>query len=175
MRSTGIPPERQSTLLILHMDATARQVCMFNSADDTFMTGCDVRLVTRALRDYFQPATFDRIFTQMGRFMSYTRTERPIEKFLMVFGILRQKAEKLLFPSGGRFGDLFICFQCIKAARLKPNERTLLMASLGGSVDFSRMKLQLRQLFHHPNSATKEDVFSMTEETAASPGGGFIV
>ena len=32
------------------------------------------------------------------------------------------------------------------------------------------MKQQLRQLFHHPNSVTKEDVFSMTEETAASPG-----
>ena len=38
------------------------------------------------------------------------------------------------------------------------------MASLGGSVDFSRMKQQLRQLFHHPNSVTKEDVFSVAEE-----------
>ena len=93
LRSTDIPPERQSTLLILHMDPTARQVCMFNSAEDTLMTGCDVHLVMRALRDYFQPETFDRIFTQMGRFMSYTRTEQPIEKFLMEFGILRQKAE----------------------------------------------------------------------------------
>ena len=44
------------------------------------------------------------------------------------------------------------------------------MASLGGSVDFSRMKQQLRQLFHQSNSATKDDVFSMAEETTASPG-----
>ena len=100
------------------------------------MAGCDVQLVMQALRDYFQPDTFDRILTQMDRFMSYTRTEQPIEKFLMEFGILRQKAEKLMFPSGGRFEDLFVCFQCIKAARLTPNQRTLLMASLGGSVDF---------------------------------------
>ena len=134
------------------------------------MTGCDVQLVMRALRDYFQPDTFGRIFTQMDRFMTYTRTEQPIEKFLMEFGILRQKAEKLMFPSGGRFEDLFVCFQCIKAARLTPNQRTLLMASLGGSVDFSRMKQQLRQLFHQSNSVTKEDVFSMAEETTASPG-----
>ena len=73
-----------------------------------------------------------------------------------------------MFPRGGRFGDLFVCFQRIKAARLKPNERTLLMASLGGSVDFSRMKQQLRQLFHHPNSVTKEDIFSVAEEKPVS-------
>ena len=111
LRSTDVPAERQSTLLILHMDPTARQVCMFNSEEDTLMTGCDVQLVMRVLRDYFQPDTFDRIFTQMDRFMSYVRTEQPIEKFLMEFGILRQKAEKLMFPGGGRFEDLFVCFQ----------------------------------------------------------------
>ena len=32
------------------------------------------------------------------------------------------------------------------------------MASLGGSVDFARMKQQLRQLFRPPNSVTKEDI-----------------
>ena len=62
LRSTGIPPERQSALLILHMGPTARQVCMFNSEEDALMAGCDVQLVMRALRDYFQPETFDRIF-----------------------------------------------------------------------------------------------------------------
>ena len=41
------------------------------------------------------------------------------------------------------------------------------MASLGGSVDFPRMKQQLRQLFHHPKSVTKEDVFSVAEELQA--------
>ena len=44
------------------------------------------------------------------------------------------------------------------------------MASLGGSVGFARMKQQLRQLFHHPNSATKEDIFSVTEEKSVSRG-----
>ena len=52
-RSTDIPPERQSALLILYKDPTARQVCMFNSAEDTLMAGCDVQLVMQALRDYF--------------------------------------------------------------------------------------------------------------------------
>ena len=44
------------------------------------------------------------------------------------------------------------------------------MASLGGSVDFARMKQQLRQLFHRPNSATKEDIFPVTEEKPVSRG-----
>ena len=163
-RSTDIPVERQSTLLILHMDPTARQVCMYNAGGDTLMAGCDVQLVMSTLRDYFQPDTFDRIFTQMGRFMSYVRTDQPIEKFLMEFGILRQKAEKLMCPSGGGFEDLFVCFQCIKAARLKPNDRLLLMASLGGTVDFTHLKQHLRQLFNHPNSVTKEDIFQVMED-----------
>ena len=101
VRSTDVPTERQPALLILHMDPTARQVCMYNSGGDTLMAGCDVQLVMRTLRDYFQPDTFDRIFTQMGRFMSYVRTDQPIEKFLMEYGILRQKAEKLMCPAGG--------------------------------------------------------------------------
>ena len=75
-----------------------------------------------------------------------------------------------MFPAGGGFGDLFICFQCIKAARLKPNEKTLLMASLGGSVEFNRMTKQLRQLFRSPNSTTKEDISPAIEERSPPQG-----
>ena len=137
------------------------------------MAGCDVQLVMRTLRDYFQPDTFDRIFTQMGRFMSYTRTEQPIEKFLTEFGALRQKAEKLMFPAGGGLEDLFICFQRIKADRLKPDDRTLLMASLGGTVDFARTKQQFRQLFKEKEDmfpVTEEDIFPVMEEKPVSRG-----
>ena len=132
------------------------------------MAGCDVQLVLQTLRNYFQPDTFDRIFTQMDRFMSYVRTDQQIEKFLMEFGILRQKAEKLMCPAGGGFEDLFICFQCIKAARLRPNDRILLVASLGGSVDFARVTQHLRQLFTQP-AATKEDIFPVMEEMSGTP------
>ena len=62
LRSTDVPAERQSALLILHMDPTARQVRMFNSEEDALMAGCDAQLVMRALRDYFQPETSDRFF-----------------------------------------------------------------------------------------------------------------
>ena len=143
---------------------------MYNSGGDTLMAGCDVRMVMQTSRDYFQPDAFDRVFTQMDRFMSYVRTAQPVEKFLMEFGIPRQKAEKHMFPAGGGFEDLFICFQRIKAARLKPNEKTLLMASLGGSVEFNRMTKRLRQLFHSPNSLTKEDISPVIEEKSPPQG-----
>ena len=39
---------------------------------------------------------------------------------------------------------LFICFQRIKAARFEPKDRVLLMASLGGTVDFARVTQHLR-------------------------------
>ena len=37
-------------------------------------------------------------------------------------------------------------------------------------MDFCRMKQQLRQLSHHPNSVTKGDIFSLTEEKSVSRG-----
>ena len=123
------------------------------------MTGCDAQLVLRALRDYFQPETFDRIFTQMDRFTSYTRTEQPIEKFLMEFGILRQKAAKLMFPTGCRFEDLFICFQCTKAARLTFEDGALLMAQRQDTFDGQPRRVGgFRQ-----NEATASPIISPTQ------------
>ena len=122
---TEIPPDRQATLLILHMDPTARQICTFSGAD-VLMAGGDVIMVIQALRDYFRPDAVDRVFTQMEKFHSNARTTQPIEKFLIGFGILRRKAEKHMYPAGGGFPDIFICFMCIKAAQLKPAEKTLL-------------------------------------------------
>ena len=82
-----------------------------------------VRMVLQTLQDYFQPDAFGRIFAQMERFTSYALADQPFEKFLMEFGIPRQQAEKHMFPAGGGFQDLFLCFQCIKAARLNPMRR----------------------------------------------------
>ena len=69
---------------------------------------------------------------------SHVRTDQPVEKFLMEFGILRRKAEKHMFPAGGGFPGVNICFLCIRAAQLKPTERTLLVASTAGNNEFTR-------------------------------------
>ena len=76
-----------------------------------------------------------------------------------------------MFSAGGGFQDLFICLQCINAARLKPNEKTLLMASMGGNVEYVRMTKQLRQLFQAPNAVYKEDVLQVPEAPALMKGG----
>ena len=137
---------------------------MFSGAD-VLMEGCDVMLVVQVLRDYFQPDAVDRIFTQAEKFQSYVRTDQTIEKFLMEFGILRWKVEKHMFPTGGGFPDIYICFLRIKAAQLKRRGRTLLMASLGGQIDFTRASKQLRQLFQPTNlAATTEPPPPQTED-----------
>ena len=59
--STDIPMEKRATLLILHMDATARQVCLYTGGDP-LMEGDDVATVTQALRDYFQPDVSGQVY-----------------------------------------------------------------------------------------------------------------
>ena len=51
------------------------------------MEGDNVMTASQALRDNFQPDAIDRIFKQVGKFMTYKRTDQTIEKFLMEFGI----------------------------------------------------------------------------------------
>ena len=162
--SAEISPERRSALLILHMGPAARQVCVFSGAD-VLMEGCGATLVAQASRDYFQPDAADRVFAQAARFQSYVRAGHTIGKFLMGFGIFRRKVEDHMFPIGGGFPDIYICLLRIKAAQLKPREKTLLMASLGGQIDFARLSKQLRQLFQPTNSAAKEAILRVTTES----------
>ena len=84
------------------MGATERQVCLA-SRGDTLMEGDDVMRVAHTLRGYLQTDAVDRVSTQVGKFMSRVRTDQPIEKFRMEFGILRRKAETHMFPAGGAF------------------------------------------------------------------------
>ena len=79
--SADILPEKRPTVLILHMDPAARQVCMWSGAD-ALMEGGDVMLVAQALRDYFQPDAAGRIFTQVEKFTSYVRAYQTVGKFL---------------------------------------------------------------------------------------------
>ena len=131
------------------MDATARQVALF-SGGDSLMDGDDVRMVFQTSRDYFQPHAVDRIFAQVDKFTSYVRTDESIEIFLMEFGIFLREAEKHMYPTGGAFPGLYISFPRIRAAHLKPNAKTLLMASMAGNVEFARLSKKLRQLFRRP-------------------------
>ena len=89
---------------------------MFPGAD-VLMEDGGVMLVIQVLRDYFQPDAAHRVFAQMERFHSYIRAARPIDKSLTEFGILRRKAERHMYPAGGGFPDIFICFLCVKAAQ----------------------------------------------------------
>ena len=73
--SMDTPPEKRSTLLLLRMDAAARQVRLF-SGGDTRMEGDDVVMVVQTLQNYFQPDAADRVFTLVDKFTPYVRTGR---------------------------------------------------------------------------------------------------
>ena len=84
----------------------------------------------------------------------------------MEFGVLHCKAEKHLPPTGGGFPDLYIRFLRIRAAQLKPAEKTLLTASMAGNIEFAQASKELRQLFQAPNAASKEDILHVAGEPA---------
>ena len=79
--------------------------------------GCDVMLVVQTLRDYFQPDAIDHIFTHVDKFASYVRTDQPVEKFSMEFGILGRKVEKRMLPAGGGAFPTSIFASCALARR----------------------------------------------------------
>ena len=73
-----------------------------------------------------------------------------------------------MLPSGGGSPDLYICFLRIRAAQLKPAEKTLMMASMAGHIEFTRAPKQLRQLLQPSNAAAKEDILRVTAEPAST-------
>ena len=54
---------------------------------------------------------------RVGKFMAYKRTDRPIGKFFMGFGISRRAAEKHFLQQGGGFPDLYVTFSRARAAQ----------------------------------------------------------
>ena len=135
------------------------------------MEGGDVMLAVQVLRDYFQPDAVGRIFTQVEKFTSYARADKTVEKFLTEFGILRRKAGRHMFPAGGGFPDIYICFLRIRAAQLKPTENTLPMASMAGNIEFTGASRQLRQLPQPSNAAAKEDILRVAADPASIQDG----
>ena len=162
LNTTEIPEEKRATSLLLHMDTVARQVCL-NSGGDVMMNGADAALVLQALRQYFQPDAVDQVFQQIDKFMKFRRIDQTMERFLMEFGILRMKADKHIYPSGGTLPDSFVSFLCMQAAQLNPTERSLLMASIGCIMDFAKVSQQLRHLFQPKGTAKKEDALVASE------------
>ena len=81
-RTTDIHPDKRASLLVLHMDPIARQVCL-HSGGDAFMDGVDVTSILQILKHYFLPDATDQVFQDVQRFLLYKRTDQPMERFIL--------------------------------------------------------------------------------------------
>ena len=78
--------------------------------------------------------------------------------------VSRQKAEEHMYPAGVGSQDIFLCFQRIKAARLQPNEKTLLMASSGVMWNMVGWQSSFAN-YSKPPTRRQKETFSMRLKT----------
>ena len=120
-RATDIPAGRRASQLVLHMEPFARQVCLQNGGD-SFMEGVAATEVLQVLKQYFLPDASDHVYQDVWKFLHHKRTDQTMERFLLEFDLLRNKAERKI-QVGFRFPDAFISILCkiLGAFRLVPS------------------------------------------------------
>ena len=156
-RTTDIPEDRRASQLVLHMEPFARQVCLQNGGD-SFMEGVAVTEVLQVLKQYFLPDASDHVYQDVWKFLHHKRTDQTMERFLLEFDLLRAKAERKI-QVGFRFPDSFISVLCMGNGSLSAHQKTLVMASVQGSLDsYPALAKQMRQILQPVGSAQKEDV-----------------
>ena len=68
--------------------------------------------IPSVLRNYFQPDALDRIYQQATKFSRNTRADRPMQRYLLQFDVLRRNAEAKVIM-GGAFPDA--CVSILRA------------------------------------------------------------
>ena len=81
-----------------------------------------------------------------------------MERFLLEFDLLRTKAEREI-QTGFRFPDSFISVLCMGNALLTSHQKTLVVASVQGSLDsYPALAKQMRQILQPVGGTQKEDI-----------------
>ena len=75
----------------------------------------------------------------------------------MEFETLRQKAEARVAMGSGFPGE-FVSVLCMQNAALSKNGKTLALASLGNTLAFPQVSVQMRRLLGHCGYASRQDV-----------------
>ena len=122
------------------------------------MEGVAVTEVSQELKQYFLPDASDHVYQDVWKFLPHKRADQTMERFLLEFDVLRTKAERKI-QTGFRFPDSFISVLCMGNAGLTSHQKTLVMASVQGSLDsFLALAKQMRQILQPVGSTQKEDV-----------------
>ena len=122
------------------------------------MDGVAVAEVLQVLKQYCLPDASDHVYQDVWKFLHHKRTYQTTERLLLELDLLRTKAERKI-QMGFRFPDSFISVLCMGNACLTSHQKTLVMASVQGSLDsYPALAKQMRQILQPVGSTQKEDV-----------------
>ena len=91
-------------------------------------------------------------------------------RYLLEFDILRRQAEAKV-ATRGALPDGFVSISRMQKAALPSTSKSLLMASVQGSLDFPRAAKQMRRLSDRCGVPSRQEVLAATEMDAKSGGG----
>ena len=154
------PSDRASTL-ILRMDTISRQVCL-NAGGDTCSQEEDAENILEVLRSYVQPGALGRIYRQAAKFLRRKSADRTIGRYLLIFDVLRGKAEARAIE-GVALPGAFESVSRMQDAALPKNEKSLLLASVQGASGFPIVSEQTRRLSEPCGGVAKQDVLAATD------------
>ena len=118
----------------------------------------EVAEVLQVLKQYFAPDASDHVYQDVWKFLHHKRTDQTMERFLLEFDLLRTKAERKI-QKGFQFPDSCISALCMGNAMLTPNQKTLVMAAVQGSLDsYPPLAKQMRQILQPVGGTQKEDI-----------------
>ena len=127
-----------------------------------------VEHISEILRERFAPRPIDSILQDMAKFSFFKRTGQNMDAYLMVFDMLRQRAEARMITGCG-FPDELLPELRRQNAALAENENTLVLASLGNTLALQSVSAQMRRLFGPCFYASRQDVL-VAADTDTAPG-----
>ena len=88
-------------------------------------------------------------------------------RHLLAFGVLRRKAAARV-PTGGAFPGSSVSILCVQNAALSWADKSLLLASVQGSLDSPVAGKQMRRLFNPYSGPARKDVLTAADTDAQS-------
>ena len=143
------------------MDTIARQVCL-NAGGDTCMRREDAESILKVLRNYFQPHAHDHIYRKGTKFSQQKPADQTTTRYVLEFDVLRRMAEARAMM-GGAFPDASVFVLCVQNASQSKNGKSLLPASVQGSLDFSIVAKQMRHIFEPRGGVAQKAVLAGTD------------
>ena len=148
------------------MSDVARKVCP-SVGRDVIDNSDGAERISRISRERLAPDAIDSIFQNVVKVMYFKRTDQKMDMHVMVFEMLREKAESRMLMRSG-FPDAFVPAPRTQNAALSKNGKTIALASLGNTLAFPQASAQMRRLFGPCGYASRQDVLAAQDMDTVS-------